>query len=58
MPANLKKSVCKYLQKNLAFFDDSIINWKLEEKQFKLLMGVSLKEIKRTLLIISEIIKR
>jgi beta-glucosidase len=37
--------------KDLAFFDDSNMDWKLEEGQFKLLIGTSSTEIKKTILI-------
>ena len=50
-PGETKTITLKIPTKNLAFFDDSILNWKLEEGQFKLLIGTSSKEIKKTLLI-------
>lgn len=50
-PGKTKTVTLKIPTKDLAFFDDKNMNWKLEEGKFKLLIGFSSQEIKDTITI-------
>ena len=51
MPGETKIVTMEIPVNELAFFDDSKMNWKLEAGQFKLMLGVSSQEIKKTIVV-------